>query len=78
MYFSNCKHILERVRRRCATNPNVPVRSQSSGSVLSSVIFKSSVKGNDGEIKQSVSRLVIKAHRHSEKNESRTDGLEML
>ncbi len=78
MYFSNCKYILERVRRRCATSSNVRVRSQSSGSVLSSVICKSSVKGNDGEIKQSFSRLVIKAHRHSEKNGPRTDGLEML
>ncbi len=43
----------------------VRIRSQSSGSgsgsVLSSVIFNPFVKDNDSKLKQSVSRLVIKA-----------------
>jgi hypothetical protein len=61
---------------RRATNPNVRGRSQSSGSgsALSSVIFNFFVKGNDSKLKQSVSRLVIKALHTAEKmNQELTD-----
>ncbi len=77
--FYASKEYFHRSISKHATNSNVQVRSaefgfgfgpQSSGSVLSSVIFSFFIKGNGSKLKQSVSRLIIKAL-HTAKKMSR-------